>query len=162
MDDTLETEMSNYRGTFRINPGELIEYHAIWEQITHCTVYYHQRTFPHSGSMQVDGTGAREETMATARDDATIPGELRDSFRGNLIRPGDPEFDDEREIYNAMIDKRPQLIAKCTDVADVIAAVNYARENDIETGIRSGGHNGPGLSLVDDGLVIDLSEMNGI
>lgn len=100
--------------------------------------------------------------MATARDDATIPGELRDSFRGNLIRPGDPEFDDERAIYNAMIDKRPQLIAKCTDVADVIAAVNYARESGIEVGVRSGGHNGPGLSLVDDGLVIDLSEMNGI
>ncbi|WP_411967900.1 FAD-binding oxidoreductase [Haloferax sp. YSSS75] len=100
--------------------------------------------------------------MATARDDATITGELRDSFRGNLIRPGDPEFDDERAIFNAMIDKRPQLIAKCTDVADVIAAVNYARESGLETGIRSGGHNGPGLSLVDDGLVIDLSEMNGI
>ncbi|WP_411965391.1 FAD-binding oxidoreductase [Haloferax sp. YSMS24] len=100
--------------------------------------------------------------MATARDDATITGELRDSFRGNLIRPGDPEFDDERAIFNAMIDKRPQLIAKCTDVADVIAAVNYARESGLETGVRSGGHNGPGLSLVDDGLVIDLSEMNGI
>ncbi|UVE51657.1 FAD-binding oxidoreductase [Haloferax larsenii] len=100
--------------------------------------------------------------MSTARDDATIPGELRDSFRGNLIRPGDSEFDDERAIYNAMIDKRPRLIAKCTDVADVIAAVNYGRENEIETAVRGGGHNGPGLSLVDDGLVIDLSEMNGI
>ncbi|KAB1197243.1 MULTISPECIES: FAD-binding oxidoreductase [Haloferax] len=100
--------------------------------------------------------------MATARDDATITGKLRDSFRGNLIRPGDPEFDEERAIYNAMIDKRPQLIAKCTDVADVIAAVNYGRESGLETAVRGGGHNGPGLSLVDDGLVIDLSEMNGV
>ncbi|KTG20243.1 FAD-binding oxidoreductase [Haloferax profundi] len=100
--------------------------------------------------------------MATAGDEGTITGELRDSFRGNLIRAGDPEFDDERAIYNAMIDKRPQLIAKCSDVADVIAAVDYGRENELDTAIRSGGHNGPGLSLVDDGLVIDLEEMNGI
>ncbi|KAB1192409.1 FAD-binding protein [Haloferax sp. MBLA0076] len=100
--------------------------------------------------------------MATAGDEGTITGELRDSFRGNLIRAGDPEFDDERAIYNAMIDKRPRLIAKCSDVADVIAAVNYGRENELDTAVRSGGHNGPGLSLVDDGLVIDLEEMNGI
>ncbi|MFC4543090.1 FAD-binding oxidoreductase [Halosolutus amylolyticus] len=87
---------------------------------------------------------------------------LQDEFRGDLIEPDDPEYDDARAIYNAMIDKRPGLIARCTDVADVIEAVTAAREHDLEIAIRSGGHNGPGLALVDDGLVVDLSEMTGI
>src|SRR5690348_13151987 len=61
-----------------------------------------------------------------------------------------------------MVDKRPRLIARCVDVADVIAAVAYGRENGLLTAIRGGGHNGAGLATVDDGLVIDLSRMKGI
>ncbi len=87
---------------------------------------------------------------------------IKESFRGQLIQPGDPEYDEARTIFNAMIDKRPALIARCANVADVISAVNFGREQQLETSIRSGGHNGPGLSLVDDGLVIDLSRMKGI
>ena len=83
-------------------------------------------------------------------------------LRGELIREGDEGYDGARTIYNAMIDKRPALIAKCTDVADVIAAVNFAREHGLDTAIRGGGHGGPGLALVDDGLVIDCSDMRGI
>jgi FAD/FMN-containing dehydrogenase len=83
-------------------------------------------------------------------------------FRGELIQPGDPSYDEARALYNAMIDKHPALIARCADVADVIAAVNFGREQGLPLAIRSGGHNGAGLGSVDDGLVIDLSPMNGI
>ena len=87
---------------------------------------------------------------------------LQETVRGPVIHPDDPAFDEARTIYNAMIDKQPSLIVQCASVADVISAVNFAREHGLETAIRSGGHNGPGLALVDDGLVIDLSAMTGI
>src|SRR6201993_2207457 len=83
-------------------------------------------------------------------------------LRGQLIRRNDPEYDEARKLYNAMIDKRPLLIARCVDVADVIAAVNFGRDNKLPVAIRGGGHNGPGFGGVDDGLVIDLSLMKGV
>lgn len=83
-------------------------------------------------------------------------------FRGELIQPSDPGYDDARKVYNGMIDKRPALIARCADVADVIAAVNYGRENNLLIAIRGGGHNGPGFGVCDDGLVIDLSRLKGV
>ena len=98
---------------------------------------------------------------APTLDETAIQG-LAATMRGPLIQRGDPSYDEARKIYNAMIDKRPALIARCADVADVIAAVNFARDNDLIVAIRGGGHNGPGLGLVDDGLVIDLSPMNGV
>jgi hypothetical protein len=88
--------------------------------------------------------------------------QLRISFRGELIEPGDPGYDSARKVYNGMIDKRPRLIARCTDVADVIAAVRFGRNNKMLTAVRGGGHNGAGLAVCDDGLVIDLSRMKGI
>jgi FAD/FMN-containing dehydrogenase len=102
-------------------------------------------------------------TVASAPtlDETAIQG-LAATMRGNLIQRGDPSYDEARKIYNAMIDKHPALIAQCSNVADVIAAVNFARDNDIIVAIRGGGHNGPGLGTVDDGLVIDLSPMNGV
>jgi hypothetical protein len=100
---------------------------------------------------------------ATVKDiDETAVDDFRMALRGALIQPGDPEYDEARTIYNAMIDKHPRMIVRCADVADVIASVNFAREQDLEVSIRSGGHNGPGLAVVDDGLVIDLSDMKGI
>ncbi len=87
---------------------------------------------------------------------------LRSQLRGELVEPGDAQYDEVRQVYNAMIDKRPALIARCVDVADVIFAVNFARENHLTVAIRGGGHNGPGLGTVDDGLVIDLSQMRGV
>jgi FAD/FMN-containing dehydrogenase len=84
------------------------------------------------------------------------------SLRGKLIRPGDAEYESARHVHNGMIDRRPALIARCTDVTDVIAGVNFARENELLLAIRGGGHNGPGLGTCDDGLVLDLGEMNGI
>ena len=88
--------------------------------------------------------------------------QLRARFRGELIHPSDAGYDSARKVYNAMIDKRPHLIARCVDVADVMAAVEYGRENNLLTAIRGGGHNGGGLGICDDGLVIDLSRMKGI
>ena len=72
------------------------------------------------------------------------------------------DYEEARNLYNAMIDKRPLLIARCADVADVIAAVNFGRENKLPIAIRGGGHNFPGFGSVDDGLVIDLSIMKGV
>ena len=88
--------------------------------------------------------------------------QLRARVRGAIVQPGDGVYDSARKVYNGMIDKRPALIVRCVDVADVIAAVDYARANDMLTAIRGGGHNGGGLGTCDDGLVIDLSRMKGI
>jgi FAD/FMN-containing dehydrogenase len=84
------------------------------------------------------------------------------SLRGRLIHPDDADYDAARALYNGMIDKRPRLIARCADVADVITAVNFAREQGLLVAIRGGGHNGPGLGSCDDGLVIDLSMMKSV
>ena len=98
----------------------------------------------------------------TPTDDEAEIEQLAGTLRGELTQPGDPEFDEARSVYNAMIDKHPGLIARCANVADVIEAVTFGRDHGLETAIRSGGHNTPGLGTVDDGLVIDLSEMTGI
>jgi FAD/FMN-containing dehydrogenase len=92
----------------------------------------------------------------------TTVAEFKAALRGELVQPGDAHYDGVRALYNGMIDKRPSLIAQCRDVADVISAVNFARDNDLLLAIRGGGHNGPGLGSVDDGLVIDLSPMKGV
>ena len=82
-------------------------------------------------------------------------------LRGALIARGDPDYGEARKLYNAMIDKHPLLIARCADAADVIAAVNFGRDSKLPIAVRGGSHNGAGLGSVDDGLVIDLSEMRG-
>ena len=87
---------------------------------------------------------------------------LKTALRGEIIQPDDEGYDEARKVYNGMIDKRPSLIARCVDVADVMSAVNFARENDILLAVRGGGHNGGGLGICDDGLVIDLSQMKGV
>lgn len=88
--------------------------------------------------------------------------QLKSSFRGELIQPADATYESARKVYNGMIDKHPSLIARCVDVADVIAAVGFGVSNEMLTAIRGGGHNGAGLGVCDDGLVIDLSRMKGI
>ncbi len=88
--------------------------------------------------------------------------QLKDTLRGTVTGMRDAGYDAARALYNGMIDKRPLAIAQCADVADVMAAVNLAREGGLPLAIRCGGHNGPGLGSVDDGLVIDLSRMRGV
>jgi FAD/FMN-containing dehydrogenase/predicted ester cyclase len=85
-----------------------------------------------------------------------------EGFAGDVIRPGDPDYDEARAVWNRVIDKYPALVARCTGVADVIDAVNFARENDLLVAIRGGGHNVAGTAVCDGGLVIDLSRMKGV
>lgn len=87
---------------------------------------------------------------------------LKTALRGELIEPNDERYEGLRKVYNAMIDRRPRLIARCVDVADVITAVNFSRQNKLLLAIRGGGHNAGGLGVCDDGLVIDLSAMRGV
>jgi hypothetical protein len=94
--------------------------------------------------------------------DRTASDELNESLRGQVVRPGDSGYDDERKIWNGSIDRRPALIARCAGVADVIAAVRFARKHGIPIALRSGGHSYPGLSVCDAGMVIDLGQMKGI
>ncbi len=83
--------------------------------------------------------------------------EFAAGIRGEIFLPGDAGYDGARKVYNGMIDKHPGMIVKCVDVADVIHSVNFGRENGLTVAVRGGGHNGGGLGLVDEGLVIDLS-----
>jgi FAD/FMN-containing dehydrogenase len=92
----------------------------------------------------------------------TIIGPFKASLRGELIQRNDADYEQARKLYNGMIDKRPLMIARCVDTADVIHAVRFGRENNLLTAIRGGGHNGPGLGSCNDGLVIDLSLMKGV
>ena len=85
---------------------------------------------------------------------------LKAELRGELIAPGDDGYDEARQVYNGMIDRRPMAIARCADVADVISAVNFARQTGVLTAVRGGGHNGGGLGICDGGLVIDLGSIN--
>src|SRR5512138_131398 len=88
--------------------------------------------------------------------------QLRSNIRGAVVLPGDEAYESARKVYNAMIDKRPALIVRAVDVADVIAAVDYARTNNVLVAIRGGGHSLGGLSTCEGGLVIDLSLMKGV
>jgi FAD/FMN-containing dehydrogenase len=87
---------------------------------------------------------------------------LARSFTGEVIRPEDVGYDEHRKVWNGSIDRRPQVIARCRTVSDVRAAVGFARDHDLLVAVRSGGHSFPGLSVCDDGIVIDLGLMKGI
>ncbi len=87
---------------------------------------------------------------------------LRRSLRGELLQPGDEAYDGARLIWNGMFDKKPALIARCSGTADVIEAVNFARENGLLTAVRCGGHNSGGSGSCDGGILIDLSGMNAV
>ncbi len=84
------------------------------------------------------------------------------SMRGALLRPGEAEYDDARTIHNAMIDRRPALIARCAGVADVLTGVRFAREHDLLVSVRGGGHGMPGFAVCDGGLMIDLARMKSV
>jgi FAD/FMN-containing dehydrogenase len=100
--------------------------------------------------------------IATSTGTALVTDEFRAAFRGELIEPGDPGYDEARAVYNGMIDRRPRLIARCVDTADVIAAVDLARETGTPLAVRGGGHNAGGLGVWDDALVVDLTVMRGV
>jgi FAD/FMN-containing dehydrogenase len=87
---------------------------------------------------------------------------LRARFRGPLIGPRDADYDSARSIWNAMVDKRPAVVARCTGPADVVAAVSFGREHDLPVAVRGGAHSAAGKGTCDDGIVIDLSLMQGV
>src|SRR6185437_1778695 len=87
---------------------------------------------------------------------------LRAAVRGPIVTPSDAAYDSVRQVYNAMIDRRPAVIVRCVDAADVMAALDFARANGLLTAIRGGGHNGGGLGTCDGGLVVDLSLMRHV
>ena len=88
--------------------------------------------------------------------------ELRQGFGGAVIGPADPGYDDARRSFNAMIDRRPAVIAQCTDATEVARAIRFARQHDLPIGVRGGGHSVAGHGLVDDGLVVDLRRMRAV
>src|ERR1051325_7999686 len=104
----------------------------------------------------------QERTMTATTSEASTIAQFGGSLRGKLIQPGDAGYDTARAVYNAMIDRRPKLIAQCAYVADVMRAVEFGRENHLEIAIRGGGHNVGGFAVCDGGLVIDLSRMRGV
>ena len=89
--------------------------------------------------------------------DADRIASFKKEIRGEVVMPSDGKYNSIRKVYNGMIDKHPGMIVMCVDVADVMASVNFGRENDLLIAVRGGGHNGGGLGLCDDGMVIDLS-----
>jgi hypothetical protein len=99
--------------------------------------------------------------IMTALKEETVDG-LRAALRGPLLQPGDPDYDGARQIWNAMIDRRPALIVRCAGTADVCTAVAFARDHSLPLAVRGGGHNIAGNAICDDGLVIDLSGMRGV
>jgi FAD/FMN-containing dehydrogenase len=88
--------------------------------------------------------------------------QFRTKFQGDLVRPGEDAYERARQIWNVSVEKRPGMIARCSGVADVVAAVNFAGENELLVAVRGGGHNVGGRALCEGGLVIDLSRMKGI
>jgi FAD/FMN-containing dehydrogenase len=106
--------------------------------------------------------GLTTTTGTETRLDQEIIEAFRASLRGLLLCPGDAGYDEARTVFNAMIDRRPALIAQCAGSADVIAAVTFAREQELLLAVRGGGHHVAGNAVCDGGLVIDLSRMKGL
>src|SRR6266487_1119382 len=88
--------------------------------------------------------------------------DLRAHVRGAVIAAEDPGYDEARKVYNAMIDRRPMAVIQAMNAGDVMAAVNFARENGVDLAVRGGGHSVPGFGTCDGGVVIDFSRMRGV
>ena len=88
--------------------------------------------------------------------------ELKKQLRGELLRPGDGDYNAARSVWNAMVDRHPALIVRCAGAADVISSVNFARTNNVPVSVRGGGHNVAGSAVCDDGIMLDLSRMKSI
>jgi len=92
----------------------------------------------------------------------SLSGRLQHVVKGKVIAPGDAEYDSARQVWNAMIDRRPAAIVRCSDAADVQQAIAFAREQRLDVSIRGGGHNIAGTAVADGGLMIDLGAMRGV
>jgi hypothetical protein len=101
-------------------------------------------------------------TVTDVTPDRTTVEKFRSVLSGALLQPGDPVYDQARQVYNGMFDKHPALIVRCENVSDVIQSVNFARQHSLPLSVRGGGHHAAGLGVVDDGLVIDLTSMRRV
>jgi hypothetical protein len=101
--------------------------------------------------------GSRETDLPSSAVD-----DFASSLQGELIRPGDRGYEPARQIWNGMIDRRPALVARSAGAEDVVAAVNFARDNELLLAVRGGGHGVAGHALFDGGLVIDLTGMRAV
>ena len=108
--------------------------------------------------------GASATAPASLDDElrARIAEQLAGRFKGDIIGPDHPEYESARQLWNAMIDRRPGLILRCTSTADVVAAVNVAREHELYPSVRCGGHNVAGKAMSDGGLTLDLSGLREV
>jgi hypothetical protein len=107
-------------------------------------------------------TAAHANGKPTLHVDADAFARLRAAVRGPLVLPDDPGYESLRQVYNAMIDRHPALIARCVDAADVAAVVDFARDHRVTLAVRGGGHNGGGFGTCDNGIVLDLGLMKGV
>ncbi|GHH17434.1 FAD-binding oxidoreductase [Streptomyces lanatus] len=94
--------------------------------------------------------------------DAGLLDRLRGAVRGDIVEPGDPDYDEARKVYNAMHDRRPAIVVRAVDAGDVIATVDFAREQGLPLAVRGGSHSVPGYGTCDGGIVLDLGRMRGI
>src|SRR5919204_5818613 len=92
----------------------------------------------------------------------TVSAPIEELVAGHVLRPEHPDYDETRRIFNSMIDRRPEVIVRCTGVADVIAAVAYARDNGLPLSVHGGGHGVAGQAVCEAGVMIDMRTMNGV
>src|SRR5262245_41101313 len=100
--------------------------------------------------------------MTSMQSIADAVNELAGKFSGQLLQPADAGYETARKVHNGLVDKRPELIARCSGVADVVDALDLARKLSLEVAVRGGGHNVAGRATIDGGLMIDLLPMKGI
>ena len=139
----------------------VLESSGFYDVLSTRRLYSNYRRTTHEGKGMVMAV-ARSSTIADALLDHEVVDELRTNLRGHLLLPDEEGYDEARTIWNEMIDRRPALTVQPAGVADVISAVNFAREHELLLAIKGGGHNVAGNAICDDGLLIDLSTMNGV
>src|SRR5712692_4959601 len=103
-----------------------------------------------------------DQHSPTTSGTATAMKQFKTQVRGELLCPGDADYNSARTIHNGMIDRRPALIVRCAGVADVITAVTFARSPNLVVAVRGGGHGVPGFAVCEGGVMIDLSRMNAV